>query len=285
MQDAASGPNALRVARPEMIGIAQAVAMIDATFEQVAQHFDPRMRMGSVADAASAVMPIVIDEDEGPERCARGQRQGAPEQHVSVVDDALGGQHGIDGSLHGVAMPDALESPVNSLTDFVTDDFDVSIRLGRVADSRLIARPLHGAQFCVVASPAYLDRQGTPHRPDDLLTHRCIDLVLPDTGRPIPWQFLEEGECRDAKLSSRLEVDHPLAALTAALNGGGLARLLDFTVESELRAGDLVEVLADFRPPGQVVSVVYPSNRHQSAKIRSFLNFLVEALGEASYCR
>lgn len=165
----------------------------------------------------------------------------------------------------------------NSKTDFISDDFDLSVRLGPVADSRLVARPLHDAQFRVVAAPAYLRQHGIPRRPDDLGKHRCVDLILPDTGRPIPWQFCEAGRCWNAKISSGLAFDHPIAALTAALNGAGLARLLDFTVEAELRAGDLVEVLADFRPPGERVSAVYPSKRHLSAKIRSFIDFLVEA--------
>jgi DNA-binding transcriptional LysR family regulator len=167
----------------------------------------------------------------------------------------------------------------NALTDFAADDFDLSIRIGRVADSRLVARPLHEAQFRVVASPEYLSTHGTPERPDELIKHHSIDLVLPDTGRPIPWEFLESGKCHDVRLSSRLEFDHPIAALTAVLSGAGLARLLDFTVDDDIRAGNLIEVLADFRPPGQQVSAVYPNNPHQSPKVRSFLDFLIEELG------
>ena len=142
-----------------------------------------------------------------------------------------------------------------------------------------MARPLHEAQYRVVASPAYLHAHGNPGRPDDLVKHHCADLLLPDTGRPIPWQFLESGKLRDVRLSSRLEFDHSIAALTAALNGAGLTRLLDFTVDDEIRAGHLVEVLADFLPPGQPVSAVYPNNPHQSPKVRSFLDFLIEELG------
>jgi len=168
----------------------------------------------------------------------------------------------------------------NSFVDFVADDFDAAIRLGPVADSRLVARPLHEARYRVVASPGYLRCHGTPQRPDHLLEHRCVDLVLPDTGRAIAWAFLEDGECREVRPPACLEFDHPIAVLTAALNGAGFARLLDFTVEAEVRAGNLVEVLAGFCPPGQPVSAVYPVSRHESGKVRAFLDFLIEKLGD-----
>jgi len=73
-----------------------------------------------------------------------------------------------------------------------------------------------------------------------------------------------------------------MAALTAPLNGAGFVRLLDFTVDNELRASRLVEVLADYRPPRQSVSAVYPYNRHLSAKVRTVVDFLVEAARETS---
>lgn len=123
---------------------------------------------------------------------------------------------------------------------------------------------------------------GTPQRPDDLLEHQCVDLVLPDTGRPIPWEFIENGVPHQVKLPVCLAFDNPIAVLTASLSGAGFARLLDFTVEAEIRAGNLVEVLSDFQPPGLQVSVVYPVNRHEVAKVRSFLDFLIESFADVS---
>ncbi len=169
----------------------------------------------------------------------------------------------------------------NSVTDFVADGFDLAIRIGKVADSRLIARRLHTAQSVVVASPGYLKKFGAPQRPQDLYMHQCIDQVLPDTGKPMAWQFTEDGERRNAKLSSRLLFNHPIAVLTAATNGCGLARLLDFTVEAELKNGTLVEVLANYRASGEDVSAVYLGNRNPPAKIRTFLDFLVDELASS----
>jgi DNA-binding transcriptional LysR family regulator len=168
----------------------------------------------------------------------------------------------------------------NSVTDFIGEEFDMAIRIGRVADSRLVARPLHQAHLCVVASPDYLRKYGWPRRPEDLAAHQSIDLVLPDSGKPLPWRFAEARRHIDIKPTARLELDHPIAVLTAACNGAGIARLLDFTVASELRTGELVEVLREFRLPAQPVSVAYPSGRHLPARMRTFLDYLLEVAGE-----
>lgn len=170
----------------------------------------------------------------------------------------------------------------NSITEFVTQGCDMAIRIGAVADSRVVARPLRDAHYCVVASPAYLRRHGVPREPDDMRNHQCIDLVLPDIAKPLPWQFRDGKREWELAVPSALSVDHPLAAMTAALADGGCARLLDFTVADGLQAGRLVEVLASYRSAPVPMSIVYPSNRHLSAKVRTFIDFLVEDGGHPS---
>ena len=166
----------------------------------------------------------------------------------------------------------------NSTIDFVTQDFDMSIRLGEVSDSRLVARKLHESHFCVVASPAYLRQHGVPVRPDELQRHSCLGLLMTDSGRVMPWAFSEEdGNAREIAIHPTMTFDHPLGVVAAALSDAGFARLLDFTIRDDLMSGRLVEVLAEFRPPSQAVSAVYPSNRHVSAKVRTFLDFLIES--------
>ncbi|CAB3807289.1 LysR family transcriptional regulator [Paraburkholderia fynbosensis] len=164
----------------------------------------------------------------------------------------------------------------NSRVDFVKEDFDMAIRLGHVADSRLVARALHKAQLRVVASPGYLHRHPRPTRPETLHEHSCLGL-MPDSGRLTPWSFAENaGTAYEVFIRPTIAFDHPLAVLTGSLNDGGIAQLFDFTVEDDLRSGRLVEFLADFRPPPQPVYAVYPSNRHLPAKVRTFADFLFE---------
>jgi DNA-binding transcriptional LysR family regulator len=166
----------------------------------------------------------------------------------------------------------------NSVTDFVTQDFDMAIRLGHVQDSRLVARTLEQTQFRVVVSPAYVRRHGMPSRPEELPQHSCLGLLMPNSGRVMPWTFATgNGATSDVVVNPSMIFDHPLGILAAALNDAGFARLLDFTVDDEIRSGRLVEVLSGFRPPAQPVSAVYPSNRQVSARVRTFLDFLVES--------
>ena len=154
----------------------------------------------------------------------------------------------------------------------------MSIRLGEVSDSRLVARKLHESHFCVVASPAYLRQHGVPVRPDELQRHSCLGLLMTDSGRVMPWAFSEEdGNAREIAIHPTMTFDHPLGVVAAALSDAGFARLLDFTIRDDHMSGRLVEVLAEFRPPSQAVSAVYPSNRHVSAKVRTFLDFLIES--------
>lgn len=169
----------------------------------------------------------------------------------------------------------------NSLANFVKQDFDMAIRLGQIADSRLVVRRLHEAQFRVVATPAYLRQHDVPRSPDDLRQHNCLGLLMPDSGRVLPWTFSAEGNSKsEVAIRSSMTFDHPLGTLAAVLSDAGIAQLLDFTVDDDLRSGRLVEVLADVRPPSQAVSAVYPSSRNLSAKVRTFLDFLLEAVDE-----
>jgi len=168
----------------------------------------------------------------------------------------------------------------NSVSAFVRDEVDIAIRIGEIHDSRVVALRLFESRAKVVASPAYLARRGIPVRPEDLLAHDCIDLVLPDTSRPVPWEFKRGNRKLKIAVTSALSLDHPLAVVSAAVTGCGLARLLDFSVAQEIAAGRLVEVLAAFGSAPVPVSIVYPDRRHVSAKVRSFVDF-----ARASYSR
>ena len=166
----------------------------------------------------------------------------------------------------------------NAVIDFVAEEVDMSIRLGPVSGSGLVVRKLHDARACIVASPAYLRQHGVPRHPEDLRQHACLGLRMPDSGRLMPWTFRDgAGTDRTVAVQPSMTFDHPLGVLTAALNDAGFARLLDFTVHDDLISGRLTEVLTDFRPPPLAVSAVYHGSRHLPAKVRTFLDFLLEA--------
>ncbi|CAN7656085.1 LysR family transcriptional regulator [Cupriavidus necator] len=167
----------------------------------------------------------------------------------------------------------------NATVDFVRQDFDMAVRIGTVADSRLVARPLDQTGRIVVATPSYLSKYGHPRQPGDLVRHQCIGMLMPDTGRCLPWLFRTEGDqLSEVAIRPALALDHPLGTLAAVTSGAGIAQLLDFTVQEDLASGRLVELLGTYAPPPQMVSAVYPSHRYVPAKVRTFIDFLLERL-------
>jgi DNA-binding transcriptional LysR family regulator len=170
----------------------------------------------------------------------------------------------------------ALEVDIsNRNVDLVEDGFDLAIRLGEPKDSRLIARKLEDATMGLFAAPAYLQRAGTPENLDDLRRHACIQFVLPSSGRPMPMIFRAGGRDIDHPFNSRLRVrEDVLAAVTWARAGGGLFQIYHFIAREFVARGELVEVLPAFNGRSRPFSVLYPQNRHLSARVRAFVDFL-----------
>lgn len=168
-----------------------------------------------------------------------------------------------------------------SLTDrtvrLVDEGFDLAIRTGRLADSSLIARRLRPMRRRVVASPDYLERRGTPQSPPDLARHDC--LTLPGGGRQ-DWEFLVEGRREILRPAGTFQADNLWVLRHAAVGGLGLARLADFIVEDDLRAGRLTPVLTEFEVTDEAIHAVYPATRHVSPKIRSFIEHLLTGLAD-----
>ena len=175
----------------------------------------------------------------------------------------------------------ALEVDIsNRNVDLVEDGFDLAIRLGEPKDSRLIARKLEDATMGLFAAPAYLQRAGTPENLDDLRRHACIQFVLPSTGRPMPMIFRAGGRDIDYPFNSRLRVrEDVLAAVTWARAGGGLFQIYHFIAQEFVARGELVEVLQAFNGRSRPFSVLYPQNRHLSARVRTFVDFLFKQAG------
>jgi DNA-binding transcriptional LysR family regulator len=175
-------------------------------------------------------------------------------------------------------------SLANRNIDFVEDGIDVAIRRGQPPDSRLVARPLEDATVGVFASPAYLRRNGTPKTTGELPMRDCIQFILPSTGRPVPWVFREtDGRDIDLQFSSPWRVlDDVLGCLSWAKAGGGLCQIYHFAAQPALDSGELVEVLKKFGGRSWPFWVLYPQNRHLSARVRAFVDFLVASVSRGA---
>jgi DNA-binding transcriptional LysR family regulator len=165
----------------------------------------------------------------------------------------------------------------NRNIDFVEDGFDLAIRAGTPSDSRLVARKLEDASFGIFAAPQYLAHRGTPHTPDQLQDHDCIEFVLPSTGRGLPWVFREDGQDVDRVMRSRISMQGDvLGCLSYAIGGGGLLQAYHFVAQRHVQSGQLVEVMQAYAGRSRPFSILYPHNRHLSAKVRAFVGFLLE---------
>jgi len=164
----------------------------------------------------------------------------------------------------------------DKIIDFVEEGFDLAIRLGIQRDSRLVAYKLEDAPLGVFATPEYLMKKGTPRSLNDLETHDCIQYVSPNTGRPLIWLFKDEkGLEIEYPIRSRMKVLNDALGCVAWVNaGGGLYQTYKFAAAGAVKRGDLVEVLQDYAGRSRPFSILYPQNRHLSAKVRAFVDFL-----------
>ena len=168
----------------------------------------------------------------------------------------------------------------NRVIDFVDEGFDLAIRLGEPPDSRLIAHRLEDATVGVFAAPAYLARRGVPEDLADLPEHDCIQFIPPSGGRPMPWIFRNaNGQEVEIGVSSRFHVlDGALGCVSWGRAGGGLFQTYHFIAGPLVARGELVELLQKFGGRTRPFSVLYPQNRHLSARVRAFVDFLLAEL-------
>jgi DNA-binding transcriptional LysR family regulator len=161
------------------------------------------------------------------------------------------------------------------LVDVIDEGFDVVIRGSKLRDSRLVSRPLGRWRTCLVAAPAYLERMGTPTRPDDLLNHACLHYRWTPTGKIYQWP-LQHSTFTSAGSSLPLTmVCNSLdVMLYMAMAGRGIACVPDFSVKNAVADGRLKTVLHAYVSDSNTIHVVWPSNRKMTPKVRVFVDFV-----------
>jgi len=165
-----------------------------------------------------------------------------------------------------IALSDRVE-------DLAEEGFEAAIRIGPLPDSGLIAKPLAPYRLMICASPEYLVRRGTPHKPQDLSDHECLSFSPTALAH---WRLSDgEGACR-VPVSGRLQVNHGQALRVAALHGLGIVLQPAILLEADVRAGRLVRLFPAHQLPSRPTHVVYLPDKYRSPKLRSFVDFLVE---------
>jgi LysR family transcriptional regulator for bpeEF and oprC len=162
--------------------------------------------------------------------------------------------------------------------DLIEEGVDCALRGGELMDSTLIARRVGLVYFVTCAAPSYLEKHGRPTHPQDLMQHECINYFSAKTGRMFEWDFARQGERIQIKAPGRIAVNDGHAYLDACRAGVGIGQLSLWAAEPYLESGVLEQVLDDWCVDPLPLHVVYPQNRHLSAKVRVFVEWLAELL-------
>jgi DNA-binding transcriptional LysR family regulator len=160
------------------------------------------------------------------------------------------------------------------LVDLVEEGFDLAVRIGPVGSENLVARKLGETRLVPCASPQYLSAHPAPKTPEDLAAHNCFtyEYVTPRN----VWRFRDaSGAERAVRIAGTLHSNNGDLLAEVAARGAGIVFEPAFIVGPDVRAGRLVPLLQEFTAPPTPIYAVYPSRKHLSAKVRTFVEFLV----------
>jgi DNA-binding transcriptional LysR family regulator len=168
------------------------------------------------------------------------------------------------------------------VVDLIEEGADLGIRLGTLPDSSLVARKICELERVVCASPAYLRRQGTPRKPEDLLRHNCLNITYAPSLRR--WPFAAPEGVRHVEVTGNVSANTAESLLQLALLGVGIIRLSDAIVGASVREGRLAALLQDVHHSEPLpLHAVYPQGRHRSPRVAAMIDFLVERFGDAPW--
>jgi DNA-binding transcriptional LysR family regulator len=162
--------------------------------------------------------------------------------------------------------------------DPLEEGVDVTVRIGNLSNSSLIARRLAPARLALAASPSYIAVRGAPDTPEDLAAHAC--LAYGHMAAAQRWVLLRGEEAVSVAVHSRLCSNNGDVLREAALKGNGITNLPTFLIGPDIAAGKLKVVLSDYPPVPLAIYAIYAPNRYLAAKSRVFIDFLVERFGD-----
>lgn len=163
------------------------------------------------------------------------------------------------------------------VVDLIEEGLDMAIRIGALGSQNLVARRIGNARSMICASPEYLTRRGTPLAPEDLVDHDCLTYAY--AAESNLWSFERTGEAtRQIRVSGPVHANNGTVLAELAAAGMGITRGPDFMLAPLVTHGRLLSLLDDWQGAPLPISAVYPSRKHLSAKVRSFVTFMEEWL-------
>ena len=214
-----------------------------------------------------------VDESE----TALSTGTGEPAGHLHITAPVLFGQMHVAPSVtRFLARHTKIRCSVvllDRVVNLLEEGMDLGIRIGKLQDSSLVARPLGQIRRVVVANPAFLRRHGTPKHPRDLLQANCIRMMA---GPPSWGGFQENGRAFRVPVTGNLEFNHVLPAVQACAEGAGFGMFFSYQVAPFLADKRLKIVLERFEQPPRPISVVYPHARLLPARTRAFIDWIAQ---------
>ncbi|BBP83169.1 LysR family transcriptional regulator [Pseudomonas tohonis] len=166
------------------------------------------------------------------------------------------------------------------IVDVIGENVDCVVRGGELSDQSLVARRVGDLRLGVYAAPEYLQRLGTPTHPRELedSPHRIVGFLWARTGKPVPYAMRKGDE--EIRVNGRyvLAVDDGNAYLAAGLAGLGVLWLPEYMARPSRASGALVPLMEDWTLDPMPIYLAFPPNRHISAKLRVFIDWVAELM-------
>lgn len=162
--------------------------------------------------------------------------------------------------------------------DLVREGYDCVVRGGTLAESGLVVRKVAELPLVNCASPEYLRRHGKPKSLRDLERHLLVHYVGTLGAKPDGWEYEEDGQWKELPMRGQVTVNNAEAYVAAAIAGLGLIQSPRSSMEEDLAAGRLVEVLPKLRARSMPVSILYPHRRQLSRRVRVFMDWLAQTI-------
>lgn len=159
--------------------------------------------------------------------------------------------------------------------DVVDEGYDLVLRIATLEDSSLIARKLAPCDIVLCASSAYLEKNGMPQKPEDLKNHQCLLYSYAESAKY--WSLKNNaGDIKQIPVTGPLLANNGNLMCDAMIHGMGISLLPTFIAGEAIKTGKATIILNEWRPNPSDISLLYPSNKHLSAKVRAFVDMAVE---------
>jgi DNA-binding transcriptional LysR family regulator len=226
----------------------------------------------------------ILEEIEDAERAVMGEYR-VPRGHLTLTASVMFGQIHVEPVVLAFmkAYPDVTVRLFlsDSIVNILEDHIDAAIRVGPLPDSSMVATRLGETRWVTCASPEYLQQRGTPKTPEDLAAHDCIMFEGHQSSNVWSnevWSFGQGKTSHAVPIKPRLRVNTASSAISAAVAGSGIVRLLSYQIVRAQEAGLLEILLPDFEPASMPVHLVHSGQAILPLKLRAFLDFAAPRL-------